>query len=87
MQCIFINYSFKRQLPFKSVCVKQVPELKSREVPEDMFCDLTSSQSIQISIFRLFAIFSLLNTVPRIARYIKSLDEFMISFKTCLCFI
>lgn len=52
-----------------------------------MFFDLTSSQGIQISIFRLFAVFSLLNTVPHIAHYVKSLSEFMISFKTRLCFI
>jgi len=31
--------------------------------------------------------FSLLNAVSHIAQYIKSLAEFMISFKTCLCFI
>lgn len=52
-----------------------------------MFFDLTSSQGIQISIFRLFTMFSLLNTVPHVAHYLKSLAEFLISLKMRLCFI
>lgn len=76
MQCAFINCNFRIQnlfprsvLSFWSLCIKQVLVLQSRVFPEDIFD--STSWVIQISIFRLFAMFPLLTTIADITHSTK----------------